>query len=253
MAAQLERLLDENSKAFFDIPDDLDDDDGKTDENDCPNFSLGSPKRKNSVTSHSRRVSFAQMLNLDPKIKVTEPTDDKVDSKNVRFADMCGKALAEIKSFQILSQLDFSVYDSLDNLPDFSDLKNKEKSLLPLFFLPTHLSAFGQHVAENHVKLEAINVFGLRVVGSVLVANLSFNKEVRLRYTLNQWETWSEVTLSYDQTIEHESSFDRFVFEVDFNRPELDNKVIFCIKYTCDTGEFWDSNEGINYTLKLVN
>ena len=178
-------------------------------------------------------------------------------SKSVRFADACGRALSEIKSFHILSQLDldsWNIGDSFEDLNGCSDQSTNEKTLLPLFFLPSNLSETVKQVMSKNVKLESINVFGTLVLGSVLVSNISYHKDVRLRYTYDSWESWSELTLDYvpKMEINCQQEYDRFSFETNFNCPHLRSMVSFCICYICDQREFWDNNDGLNYSLKLV-
>ncbi|EPQ32384.1 uncharacterized protein PFL1_00580 [Pseudozyma flocculosa PF-1] len=95
------------------------------------------------------------------------------------------------------------------------------------------------------------------VKGTVQVRNLSFEKWVAVRFTLDHWATVSEVSAEYSESIK-DGDADRFVFSIKLN--ELlnwprgaglqDTKTMFvCLRYTVNGREIWDNNDGANYQL----
>lgn len=95
------------------------------------------------------------------------------------------------------------------------------------------------------------------VRGTVQVKNLSFEKWVAVRFTLDHWATVNEVSAEYSESIK-EGSADRFVFSIKLNEvlnwPRgaglNETKTIFlCLRYTTNGREIWDNNDGANYQL----
>ncbi|GAK62026.1 uncharacterized protein PAN0_001d0222 [Moesziomyces antarcticus] len=95
------------------------------------------------------------------------------------------------------------------------------------------------------------------VRGTVQVKNLSFEKWVAVRFTLDHWATVNEVSAEYSESIK-DGTADRFVFSIKLNEvlnwprgAGLDEtKTIFlCLRYTTGGREIWDNNDGGNYQL----
>ncbi|CBQ68041.1 conserved hypothetical protein [Sporisorium reilianum SRZ2] len=95
------------------------------------------------------------------------------------------------------------------------------------------------------------------VRGTVQVKNLSFEKWVAVRFTLDHWATVNEVSAEYSESIK-EGIADRFVFSIKLNEvlnwPRgaglNETKTIFlCLRYTTGGREIWDNNDGANYQL----
>ncbi|KAJ9476556.1 Serine/threonine-protein phosphatase 1 regulatory subunit GAC1 [Pseudozyma hubeiensis] len=95
------------------------------------------------------------------------------------------------------------------------------------------------------------------VRGTVQVKNLSFEKWVAVRFTLDHWATVNEVSAEYSESIK-EGIADRFVFSIKLNEvlnwPRgaglNETKTIFlCLRYTTGGREIWDNNDGGNYQL----
>lgn len=95
------------------------------------------------------------------------------------------------------------------------------------------------------------------VKGTVQVRNMSFEKWVAIRYTLDHWATIGEVSAEYSETIKGGQA-DRFTFSIKLN--ELLNwprgsaahetkSMFMCLRYTVNQAEYWDNNEGLNYQL----
>ncbi|KAJ6263272.1 hypothetical protein Dda_1833 [Drechslerella dactyloides] len=92
------------------------------------------------------------------------------------------------------------------------------------------------------------------LLGSVAVANISFQKLVVARFTLDYWQTTSEVAAEYTNDIRRrhtDDGYDRFTFKVKLeDMANLENKTLFfCVRYRVDSKEFWDNNNSINYQV----
>jgi len=95
------------------------------------------------------------------------------------------------------------------------------------------------------------------LIGTVLVANLSFHKLVVARFTLDYWKTTSEVVAEYSNDIRRkptEDGYDRFNFSIKLeDQANLENKTMFfCVRYNVNGQEFWDSNNNINFQIDFA-
>lgn len=87
--------------------------------------------------------------------------------------------------------------------------------------------------------------------GVVVVRNYSFQKWVAVRFTFDWWQTTSEVSASYQDSIRG-GTFDRFTFVVKLSDllERIEEKTLFlCVRYNTDGRELWDSNNGQNYQI----
>lgn len=87
--------------------------------------------------------------------------------------------------------------------------------------------------------------------GVVQVKNISFQKWVAVRFTLDWWQTTSEVTATHKDSV-RSGAYDRFSFVIKLHDllPKIEEKTLFlAIRYNTDGREIWDSNEGQNYQV----
>ena len=95
------------------------------------------------------------------------------------------------------------------------------------------------------------------LIGTVAVANLSFNKLVVARFTLDYWKTTSEVVAEYNNDVRRKSAddgYDRFNFNIKLeDQANLETKTMFfCVRYNVNGQEFWDSNGNTNYQVDFT-
>lgn len=95
------------------------------------------------------------------------------------------------------------------------------------------------------------------LIGTVAVANISFQKHVAARFTLDYWKTTSEVMAEYDNDVRKQNphdGYDRFTFNIRLSdQANLENKtLLLCVRYNCGGQEHWDSNNGMNYQIDFV-
>jgi len=142
-----------------------------------------------------------------------------------------------------------------------------ECSLVP----PPNPSPYA-NVHFESVKLPPANSQALR--GTILVRNIAFEKHVRVRFTLDEWATVSEVTARYSGPVtametlagashgktvgdlvgpSAASGWDRFSFAIRLEDYELSlwrRTLFLAICYVApDVGEFWDNNSNQNYRI----
>lgn len=92
------------------------------------------------------------------------------------------------------------------------------------------------------------------LIGTVAVTNMSFQKSVVVRFTLDYWETVSEVTAEFNSDVrkkQREEGVDRFIFNIKLvDQVNLERKLLFfCVRYNVAGQEFWDNNHGFNFQV----
>ncbi|KAF9437813.1 hypothetical protein BGZ76_010977 [Entomortierella beljakovae] len=87
--------------------------------------------------------------------------------------------------------------------------------------------------------------------GTILVQNIAFHKVVSVRYTVNFWQTKSEVNAEFKESIPG-SAMDRFAFKIalDMEKSSVEKTFCFAVCYQVIGREFWDSNNGMNYQVE---
>ncbi|KAG2139012.1 putative phosphatase regulatory subunit-domain-containing protein [Suillus clintonianus] len=92
------------------------------------------------------------------------------------------------------------------------------------------------------------------IVGRVRVRNIAYEKWVAARFTLDLWQTTSEVTAHYVESVDG-GTFDIFTFTIRLHDmwSRIEEKTMFiALRYTTAGRQFWDNNHGANYMLKFV-
>ncbi|KAJ9119659.1 hypothetical protein QFC22_003369 [Naganishia vaughanmartiniae] len=110
------------------------------------------------------------------------------------------------------------------------------------------------NVILERVELPSDSTGPLALRGSVLVRNIMFQKWVTIRFTMDNWQTVSEVAATHVVNIPSQTTgnegWDRFTFSIkleDFRRKIDEKQVLLCIRFSVDGNEWWDSNDGDNY------
>jgi len=119
--------------------------------------------------------------------------------------------------------------------------------------------------AESHILLESLSLpprrdpFATPVLhGTILVRNIAYEKDVSVRFTLDGWDTVSEVRAGYDGPVGDATTgpyathglWDRFRFTVSLPTGAHNRTMLLAARYAVTgTGEWWDNNGGENYTV----
>ncbi|KAI8646500.1 putative phosphatase regulatory subunit-domain-containing protein [Parasitella parasitica] len=128
---------------------------------------------------------------------------------------------------------------------------------LPNWPLPNHP---WKRFISQIVSLESIvwdNTLQV-VQGRVLVHNLAYEKKVTIRCSFDDWKSWIDVDAHYkkpafsgDESAGSNSAFDCFLFKINV----ADNNQFSCsmaIRYQALGQEFWDNNNGNNFTVQSM-
>lgn len=107
--------------------------------------------------------------------------------------------------------------------------------------------------ARVDVKLEKLELAedGTSVNGRIRVRNLAFEKWVAVRFTCDSWQTTSEVTARYVESLPG-GAHDRFQFTIRLNdmMSRIEEKTMFlAVRYSAAGRDIWDNNSGENYKI----
>ncbi|KFW88623.1 Protein phosphatase 1 regulatory subunit 3A, partial [Manacus vitellinus] len=169
-------------------------------------------------------------------------------SRKVSFADAFGFDLVSVKEFNIWE---------LPNTGQDHDIEDEvfpqdEYFFSQLFTLPPSQEELLQKVREQKVMLESILLLpGITSMNGIIrVLNISFEKQVYVRTTLNNWLSYYDILAEFmPNSCGNET--DQFCFKISLVPPYQKDgvKVEFCIRYETSVGTFWANNDDKNYTL----
>lgn len=122
------------------------------------------------------------------------------------------------------------------------------------------VSNFPQDTFERKLKPVRVERFFLSadketLVGTVAVQNLSFQKLVIARFTLDHWKTTSEVVAEYNNDLRQSSDgCDKFNFHIKLSdSANIESKtLLLCVRYNVNGVDYWDNNDDRNYQVDFV-
>lgn len=178
--------------------------------------------------------------------------------KFVRFADVLGLDLADVRTFlDEVPKIPKSAYEDLDVTLPSQTLQvglQLEKILVPLFQQPGSLPGFIDRLRDMQVCLESAAVtdpVSLTITGCVRVRNLDFHKSVHVRYSMDNWRSYSDLTASYVEN-SCDGFSDKFSFILFGNSMQIGQRVSIAIRFQAKGEQFWDSNYGTNYCFQCL-
>ncbi|XP_051538647.1 protein phosphatase 1 regulatory subunit 3G-like [Myxocyprinus asiaticus] len=184
--------------------------------------------------------------------------------KRVKFADALGLNLASVKHFNTSEDphIPAKVFSRLKSFPlhhdrDFMDdlcvnLKSTLtlERLVPAFKMPVDSSDLEMRLTRCHVALESVTITQFDVRGIIRAMGTSNRREAGVRYTFNDWLSFVD-TQAILMPTENKTNRERFSFTM-YTPPFLvpSASVHFAVYMKEDNCEFWDNNDGLNYSLK---
>ncbi|GAB0091704.1 Glycogen-binding subunit 76A [Sergentomyia squamirostris] len=180
--------------------------------------------------------------------------------KFVRFADVLGLDLADVRTFlDDVPRIPISAFDDLDVAACAEDIHltltpRVNKVLVPLFQQPSSLPKFLDLVREYSVLLEnaAVTDAGtLTITGCVRVRNLDFHKSVHVRYSTNAWRSYADLQANYVEN-SCDGFSDKFSFTLFGNALQVGERLELAIRFQCLGQQFWDNNHGSNYCFQCL-
>jgi len=196
--------------------------------------------------------------------------------KIVRFADVLGLDLADVRTFMDeIPKIPRSAYEDLQcselldttssslregTLSDIqvstcmSGTTQPDRCLIPFFQQPGGQPYFIDRVRDDFVCLENAVVTDRAtycVIGTVRVRNLDFHKSVHVRYTLDGWKTFADLQATYVSN-SCDGFSDKFSFTLYAHTLQVGQRLEFAIRFQCRGGQYWDSNRGANYSFQCL-
>ncbi|XP_030382660.1 glycogen-binding subunit 76A [Scaptodrosophila lebanonensis] len=178
--------------------------------------------------------------------------------KIVRFADVLGLDLADVKTFldeiPNIPKSAFEDLEILDSEPPLQLGPKSDKLLMPLFQQPGGLPTFLDAVREKQVSLENAAVtdnINQTIAGSVRVRNLDFHKSVHVRYSLDGWRSYADLQANYVEN-SCDGFSDKFTFVLFGNSLHVGQRLEFAVRFQCKGQQFWDNNYGANYCFQCL-
>ena len=129
-------------------------------------------------------------------------------------------------------------------------LESKKTFMLaPSFEQPGASSNFMNNVKSKNVCLETARTdLNGCIFGLVRVANLAYHKIVTVIWTKNSWETVNEQSADYVAG-SSQGGTDQFSFLLKCRELGVETKIELCLKFSCQGENYWDNNDGRNYTF----
>ncbi|XP_072509094.1 protein phosphatase 1 regulatory subunit 3A [Notamacropus eugenii] len=169
-------------------------------------------------------------------------------SRRVSFADTFGFNLVSVKEFDSWELPGASShFDLRDDV-----FHTEEYTLSPLFDLPASKEVLMQKLQLQKAILESTEFLPgvTSMKGTIRVLNISFEKLVYVRMSLDNWQTHYDILAEYVPN-SCDGETDQFSFKISLTPPYQKDgaRVEFCIRYETSVGTFWSNNNGGNYTL----
>ncbi|KTW30926.1 uncharacterized protein T551_01478 [Pneumocystis jirovecii RU7] len=148
-------------------------------------------------------------------------------------------------------------YDLYEHQEGFQKTQWIEKGTYELEIELANFSEERTMSLSQNVHLESVYLSSNKrnLLGKVVVKNLAFEKSVGVRFTMDHWQTISEVNAEYTDDIPRKQydGFDRFVFNIKLHElVNIEDKTLYlCIRYRILGAEFWDNNLGMNYRIEF--
>ncbi|XP_062316978.1 uncharacterized protein ppp1r3ab [Osmerus eperlanus] len=190
------------------------------------------PRRKTSVSSEDSE------LELPPS-----------RSRRVSFADVLGLSLVSVK--------EFDAWD-VPRLPGCGDplegdgKEVEEYDLSTLFTLPLPSQELALRVRQQKLELESVELLpGTSILrGVIRVLNLSFDKMLYVRTSLDAWASHFDLLAEYVPG-SGDGVTDCFSFKLTLVPASGSQgaRVDFCLRYETPIGTFWANNSDRNYVL----
>ncbi|XP_002751750.1 protein phosphatase 1 regulatory subunit 3A [Callithrix jacchus] len=199
-------------------------------------------------------VTFKPGFSPQPSRRGSDSSEDiyldtsSSGTRRVSFADSFGFNLVSVKEFDCWELPSASTtFDLGTNI-----FHTEEYVLTPLFDLPSSKEDLLQQLQVQKAILESTESLpgSTCIKGIIRVLNVSFEKLVYVRMSLDDWQTHYDILAEYVPN-SCDGETDQFSFKISLVPPyqKDGSKVEFCIRYETSVGTFWSNNNGTNYTF----
>ena len=215
-----------------------------------------------SIADESEDSDIEQMQDEEEDADTTKAAEGR---KSVRFADSCGKPLTTVRVMKEPSDyppnLDPAILKKvLGNYYKGSEDEEKPASTWVMTFSQpaSDYIKFHETLEHGNVALENVMLKNevSRMLGTVKVKNIAFEKNVFVRLTSDNWKTFTDHNASFQPSSSRTTDTFSFDFPIMSSCNDPDARIEFCVCYQIGpfnggtpSQEFWDSNGGSNYLL----
>lgn len=215
---------------------------------------LGVPNLSDSVCEDEEvKATFKPGFSPQPSRRGSGSSEDTYldtptsASRRVSFADSLGFSLVSVKEFDCWDLPSSTDFDLSRNI-----FHTEEYVLSPLFELPSSKEELMEQLQVQKAVLESTEYLpgSTSVKGIIRVLNISFEKLVYVRMSLDDWQSHYDILAEYVPN-SCDGETDQFSFKISLVPPyqKDGSKVEFCIRYETSVGTFWSNNNGTNYVL----
>ncbi len=88
-----------------------------------------------------------------------------------------------------------------------------------------------------------------RLIISVIIKNLAYNKVVKIVYTMDNWNTVQEGFASMKMASKYDVDLEHWEFMRDVDG--FQGTIQYCIAYEVNGQTYWDNNDGQNYSITV--
>lgn len=176
--------------------------------------------------------------------------------KRVMFADDCGLELTTVKVMtepsDVPPRLSPSVFRALLGDAFDEEVKPSASWIVDFTQPASEYVKFRETLERQNVALENVLVRNdqCKMVGTIKVKNIDFEKNVIVRFTDNNWQSYFDRPAVFQRTAATSNVYDTFCFDIDIPCDDAThNRIDFCVCFRTTNGEYWDSNGGSNYSL----
>ncbi|EEB17214.1 protein phosphatase 1 binding protein, putative [Pediculus humanus corporis] len=166
--------------------------------------------------------------------------------KIVRFADALGLDLADVRTFlDEIPKIPISAYEDLKfdfQTPSEEPTHQCPLMLVPLFQQPGLKMDFMEKINNQKICLETMSVTDpsvLAITGYARVRNIGYHKSVYVRYSLNNWKTFSDLQATYVPN-SCDGYSDKFLFVLYGHTLKSGEKLEFALRLECCGEQYWD-------------
>ncbi|KAM9342572.1 protein phosphatase 1 regulatory subunit 3A [Pholidichthys leucotaenia] len=175
--------------------------------------------------------------------------------KRVSFADTTGGDLVDVKEFvQFDSEEEDGAKWEEEEAKYRKPVGEPTCQVHPEFYAPA-AGALLRAVRSNKVEVEQLSAVEdepLAFSGVIRVLNISFQKAVYIRSTMDNWATYFDHPAEYVQG-SHDGETDQFSFKLAFAPPYITHgsRIEFVVRYETPEGDYWANNSSQNYVVTL--
>lgn len=186
----------------------------------------------------------------------TPPSSPGKSKKKVSFADHQGLALISVKIMTEPSDCPPRLKEEvLAAVRQGATAGVSDQPPLVLDFQQpaSDYMAFRGRLENNCISLENVILRDYKVIGTIKVKNIAFEKRVFVRVTYDSWEKFNDFEAMYVPG-QPSTSQNVDTFSFDFDVPtDLDTKQIveFAVCYEANGQQYWDNQTGQNYKIKV--